>query len=65
MGRCPDECHEGRKDTVNGVTVEAGCAKCVCTPRCAPDDRTHAVRCRADTEPSLAKAKCESYIGYR
>ena len=61
---CPDECH-GNGWSTGGNSAGQDCATCECTPRCAPDDNTHAVRCCADADPTEAKAKCEAYIGYK
>ena len=61
---CPDECH-GNGWSTGGNSAGQDCATCECTPRCAPDDNTHAVRCCADADPTEAKAKCEAYVGYK
>jgi len=60
---CPDECGIGSLS--GGNTQGSDCALCKCTPRCAPDGNTHAIRCCADVNHAVALEKCSAYIGYR
>ena len=61
---CADEC-AGHGFASGGNADGVNCATCKCTPRCAPDAKSHAVRCCGDGTPAEAKASCEAYVGYK